>query len=80
MPCLHNFCGGCYTEWMRHNNDCPICRKTVKNINKNALCASMVEDFLTTNPSKKRDAYYLEDLDIKDVFKSATDMVTLAKA
>ena len=40
----------------------------------------MVEDFLTTNPSKKRDAYYLEDLDIKDVFKSATDMVTLAKA
>ena len=24
-PCLHNFCGGCYSEWMRNNKDCPMC-------------------------------------------------------
>lgn len=36
-PCLHNFCGGCYSEWMRENKDCPMCRKLVKSISKNAL-------------------------------------------
>ena len=53
FPCLHNFCGGCYSEWMKNNKDCPMCRKLVKNISKNAMCQSMVDDFLQSNPLKK---------------------------
>ena len=23
LPCLHNFCGGCYADWMVKHNQCP---------------------------------------------------------
>jgi hypothetical protein len=26
VPCLHNFCAGCYSDWMRQKQTCPDCR------------------------------------------------------
>jgi len=27
QPCLHNFCGGCASKWLRRKSECPECRK-----------------------------------------------------
>ena len=35
IPCFHNFCGGCYSEWLKGNKDCPMCRVNVKQISRN---------------------------------------------
>lgn len=25
MPCLHSFCGSCYSGWMKKSKECPFC-------------------------------------------------------
>ena len=27
LQCGHKFCEACISEWMRHNNTCPVCRQ-----------------------------------------------------
>jgi len=38
IPCLHNFCAGCYAEWCKRSNKCPACRLKVKNVKKKKSC------------------------------------------
>lgn len=39
MPCLHNFCGGCYSMWMANSSTCPDCRATVNTVRRSVhLC------------------------------------------
>jgi len=36
LPCMHNFCGCCLTEWQSHgNNDCPSCRGPCTDVKRN---------------------------------------------
>jgi E3 ubiquitin-protein ligase CHFR len=27
IPCLHSFCGGCLSDWIKKSKECPFCRK-----------------------------------------------------
>ena len=44
MPCLHNFCGGCFSDWMdKGHKDCPHCRMDVNEVRANAMMNSLIE-------------------------------------
>lgn len=68
IPCLHNFCGGCYADWMKTHNDCPECRDKVKHIKRNHMINSMIDDYLKKNPSEEKSKETKEDQDEKDCF------------
>ncbi|CAI2365368.1 unnamed protein product [Moneuplotes crassus] len=76
IPCLHNFCGGCYADWMVKNGNCPECRDKVKTIKRNHLLNSMIEAHLKDNPkdAKVDDTKQLQD--DSDCFNN--EAVTLA--
>uniref|UniRef100_A0A7S4HCC8 RING-type domain-containing protein n=1 Tax=Prymnesium polylepis TaxID=72548 RepID=A0A7S4HCC8_9EUKA len=54
QPCLHSFCGACYSEWMNVKGDCPECRADVRVVSRNHTLNGIIEDFFKTNPSKAR--------------------------
>ncbi|TPX38995.1 hypothetical protein SeLEV6574_g07473 [Synchytrium endobioticum] len=58
VPCLHNFCGFCFTGWMNQCKpmapDCPNCRAKCILVKKNHTIANLVEVFLKARPSKRR--------------------------
>jgi E3 ubiquitin-protein ligase CHFR len=43
MPCVHNFCGGCFSDWIMRQKDCPTCRKEIEGVSKSAAMNSMIE-------------------------------------
>lgn len=73
QPCLHTYCGGCYSEWMEKSKECPVCRKDVERISKNHIVNNIIEAFLKNNPHKRRADNDLKELDKKNVIKE--DMV-----
>jgi len=62
-PCLHSFCGGCYSEWRKRSKECPQCRKIVHNVAENHTINNLVNAFLKMNPEKRRNAADLAQLD-----------------
>lgn len=66
LPCLHNFCGGCYADWMKTKNDCPECRDKVKQIKRNHLISSMIDDYLKKNPDQEKSQAVKKAQDDKD--------------
>lgn len=56
MPCLHNFCGSCFSDWMAKQKTCPSCRKDVTTVSKNPMVNNLVEKYLEMHPEKKRSA------------------------
>jgi E3 ubiquitin-protein ligase CHFR len=54
MPCLHNFCGGCFTDWIGRSKDCPHCREKVHEVKKNAMINSVISGYLLMNPHLKK--------------------------
>lgn len=70
MPCVHNFCGGCFSDWLKRQKDCPTCRKPIEGVSKSAAMNSMVDQFLMMNPSKKRDKEILKDIEEKNLFNA----------
>ncbi|RWS20145.1 E3 ubiquitin-protein ligase Topors-like isoform X2 [Leptotrombidium deliense] len=34
-PCEHSFCFDCIRQWMRHNNQCPLCRQICEQVKYN---------------------------------------------
>jgi 3-dehydroquinate dehydratase len=32
LNCNHKFCSDCINKWIEHNNSCPMCRSSIKNI------------------------------------------------
>lgn len=65
-PCSHNFCMACCSDWMRRKNDCPVCRRPITAVMKNLPMDSVVEAFLSANPSRRRSAIELRDMDARD--------------
>ena len=59
MPCLHNFCASCFSDWMAKSKTCPTCRMDVDVVKRNATINNLIEKYLQANPEKKRpDAEY----------------------
>lgn len=70
IDCLHSFCGSCLKEWFSHQHrkassshsssnvanpyTCPTCRATVKDARPDARVNTLLDLFLTVNPSKVR--------------------------
>ncbi|KAF6139407.1 hypothetical protein GIB67_026249 [Kingdonia uniflora] len=59
-PCLHNFCNGCFSEWLRRSQKksptiiCPLCRAVVHFVGRNHFLRNIEEGILDTDPSLKR--------------------------
>lgn len=59
-PCLHNFCNGCFSEWLRRSQEkhssvlCPQCRAVVQFVGRNHFLHNIEEDILQTDSSLKR--------------------------
>lgn len=66
LPCLHNFCMSCYSEWMLRKDDCPVCRQLVTAVVKNHPMDAVVGAFLEAYPEKCRSQEELKDLDRRD--------------
>ncbi|KAG7656750.1 Zinc finger C3HC4 RING-type [Arabidopsis suecica] len=68
-PCLHNFCNGCFSEWMRRSEEkhkhvlCPQCRTTVQYVGKNHFLKNIQEDILKVDAALRRPA---EDIAVLD--------------
>eukprot|EP00828_Plagiopyla_frontata_P029502 TRINITY_DN3816_c0_g1_i2.p2 TRINITY_DN3816_c0_g1~~TRINITY_DN3816_c0_g1_i2.p2 ORF type:complete len:190 (-),score=43.21 TRINITY_DN3816_c0_g1_i2:629-1198(-) len=69
IDCLHNFCGGCFSDWMKKSSQCPQCRKKVLAVKKNANVNSIIESYLENHPEKKRTLEEYKDMDAKNVIK-----------
>ena len=70
QPCLHSFCGGCYSEWKKNNETCPQCRKIVHSVAENHTINNLVSAYLKMNPEKRRNA---ADLALLDAWNKITD-------
>ncbi|XP_044469357.1 E3 ubiquitin-protein ligase CHFR-like isoform X2 [Mangifera indica] len=59
-PCLHNFCNGCFSEWLRRSQDkratvlCPHCRAIVQFVGRNHYLRNVEECILDADSSLKR--------------------------
>ncbi|KAJ3279507.1 hypothetical protein HK104_001412 [Borealophlyctis nickersoniae] len=70
VPCMHTFCGGCYSDWMERSKECPQCRTKITVVSKNHIINNLVEAFLRMNPEKRRDPEDLAELDAKNKITS----------
>lgn len=59
-PCLHNFCNGCFSEWLRRSQEkrstvlCPQCRAVVQFVGKNHFLRTIAEDMVKADSSLRR--------------------------
>eukprot|EP00035_Acanthoeca_spectabilis_P000272 m.72310 g.72310 ORF g.72310 m.72310 type:complete len:281 (-) comp10104_c0_seq2:373-1215(-) len=69
LPCLHNFCGACLTAWQNKGNvECPSCRGPCTDVRRNHQFRTVIEEFLSRHPSRRRTAEEIADMDKKDKF------------
>ncbi|XP_057539209.1 uncharacterized protein LOC130817491 [Amaranthus tricolor] len=72
-PCLHNFCNGCFSEWLKRCQEkhssvlCPHCRGAVHFVSRNHFLHGIEEEILRADASLRRSA---EDLAILDSYAS----------
>ena len=69
MPCLHNFCGACFSDYMQKFKVCPTCQEDMYSVKKNAIMNNIIQKFLEENPEKKRSKEEYESMDAKDRIK-----------
>ncbi|KAL6520018.1 hypothetical protein OROHE_017161 [Orobanche hederae] len=75
-PCLHNFCNGCFSEWLkrcqekRSNVLCPQCRAVVQFVGRNHFLHSIEEDILQSDSSLRRSNEEIAVLDSYSSIKS----------
>ncbi|XP_057471703.1 uncharacterized protein LOC130760424 isoform X2 [Actinidia eriantha] len=75
-PCLHNFCNGCFSEWLRRSQEkhsnvlCPQCRAVVQFVGRNHFLHNIEEDILQTDSSLKRSDEEVALLDTYATIKS----------
>nr|XP_022339652.1 E3 ubiquitin-protein ligase CHFR-like isoform X1 [Crassostrea virginica] len=73
QPCMHTFCAGCYSDWMKRSQECPSCRMSVDRISKNHIVNNLIEAYLKEHPGKKRSEEDIKDLDARN--KISRDML-----
>ncbi|CDW83023.1 fha domain containing protein [Stylonychia lemnae] len=77
MPCLHTFCGGCFSDWLNRQKDCPSCRENVVEVKKHSLINCLIENYLNINPQLKRSEEEIKHLESLNMFKN--DIVNIDK-
>lgn len=78
IPCLHNFCAACFSDWMQKSHHCPQCREEATELKKNHAVNNIIEKFMENNPDKKRPQKEYDDMDKKNKIKE--DRVILKKS
>lgn len=43
--CMHTFCEKCIKDWKRVSDECPLCKKTIRNLKKNYLLCELLETY-----------------------------------
>lgn len=71
MPCLHNFCMSCYSDWMVIKDDCPVCRQLVTAVVRNHPMDAVCDAFLEAMPERRRPPEELQGMDKKDRIRLA---------
>lgn len=66
LPCLHNFCGGCLSEWLGSAVTCPDCRTGIKEVRRNHTLRNLVDKYMEAHPDKKRPQEDIEELNKKN--------------
>lgn len=75
-PCLHNFCNGCFSEWLRRSQEkhssvlCPHCRAVVQFVGRNHFLHSIEEEILQSDSSLRRSDEELAVLNSYALIKS----------
>ncbi|KAI3451657.1 hypothetical protein Pfo_008322 [Paulownia fortunei] len=75
-PCLHNFCNGCFSEWLKRCQEkhssvlCPQCRAVVQFVGRNHFLHSIEEDILQSDSSLRRSNEEIAILDSYSSIKS----------
>ncbi|CAI9095301.1 OLC1v1031221C1 [Oldenlandia corymbosa var. corymbosa] len=81
-PCLHNFCNGCFSEWLRRSQEkradvlCPQCRSVVQFVGRNHFLHGIEEDLLQADDSLRRSAEEIAVLDSYASIRSPLVMST----
>ncbi|XP_020588331.1 E3 ubiquitin-protein ligase CHFR [Phalaenopsis equestris] len=83
-PCLHNFCNGCFSEWLRKSSTkpggrhqsvvCPQCRAVVHSVGRNHFLHNIEEAILQSSSSLKRSD---EELALADTLASINSNILL---
>ncbi|XP_032434476.1 E3 ubiquitin-protein ligase CHFR [Xiphophorus hellerii] len=73
QPCMHVFCGACYSGWMERSSLCPTCRCPVERICKNRILNDLVEAYLIQHPEKSRSEEDLKSMNSQN--KITQDML-----
>ena len=69
QPCNHKFCGGCLTELVNNKKDlCIQCRKPITTAVRDSSFNSIIDDYLKSHPSEKRDPEDEESNKKKNIF------------
>lgn len=69
MPCSHNFCMTCCSDWMGQKADCPLCRRKIRAVMKNHPMDSVVEAYLVARPQCRRSDEELMDMEMRDTLR-----------
>jgi hypothetical protein len=77
--CLHNFCGGCISDWLK-NKTCPLCKAPITKAKKNSQLNNIVKALLSSHKTLGRPAEEIQDLEARDKFKHATEIVLKRKS
>eukprot|EP00743_Colponemidia_sp_Colp-15_P003926 GILK01004235.1.p1 GENE.GILK01004235.1~~GILK01004235.1.p1 ORF type:complete len:509 (+),score=97.03 GILK01004235.1:43-1527(+) len=72
VPCLHNFCGACLSDWAKSNMQCPSCRVTVREVRKNHTLSNVIDSLLNAHPDQRRHPDDLADMNQRNRIKSDT--------
>lgn len=79
-PCLHNFCGGCFSDWYARAKDCPTCRIVVTEVKKNHMVVTLIDAFKKNNPKCERDKDELDELDKANIFKQDRTVLNVTRS
>ena len=66
IPCLHNFCAACFSDYMHKFKVCPTCQEELYLVKKNAIMNNIIQKFLEENPEKKRPKEEYESMNTRD--------------
>merc|ERR1740130_2623274 len=69
MPCFHNFCSACYSDWMNCKPDCPVCRQRVTAVIKNRAMDEVIEALLEASPESQRTQEEIAEMNKRDLLR-----------